>query len=78
MDLTCRLEKQKELTEMELGADTDSDAYEADGSVENNAVEAELQEVYKRTVLMISQTGDIHNVQEAAGMPTDLLDMRQA
>jgi hypothetical protein len=32
----------------------------------------------KRPVLVRSQTGDFHNVQEAAGMPTDLLDMTEA
>jgi hypothetical protein len=32
----------------------------------------------KRPVLVRSQTGDFHKVQEAAGMPTDLLDMRSA
>jgi hypothetical protein len=42
MDLKCKLKKQKELKEMQLAADTDSDSYEKDSSVEDN--EAELQE----------------------------------
>jgi hypothetical protein len=29
-------------------------------------------------VLVRSQTGDFHNMQEAAGMSTNLLDMREA
>jgi hypothetical protein len=44
MDLKCKLEKQKELTEIELAAGTDSDAYKEDSSMEDNEVEAELQE----------------------------------
>jgi hypothetical protein len=41
-DQKCKLEKQKELVEMQLAADTDSDAYEEDSSVEDSDVEAEL------------------------------------
>jgi hypothetical protein len=44
MDPKHKLEKQKELTEMELVADTKSDAYEEDNSVDNNEIEAELYE----------------------------------
>jgi hypothetical protein len=44
MNLECKLEKQKELIDMELAADIDSVAYEEDISVEHNEVEAELQE----------------------------------
>jgi hypothetical protein len=39
MNLKCKLEKQKELTDMELAIDTDSDAHE-----EDTEVKAELQE----------------------------------
>jgi hypothetical protein len=42
MNLKCKLGKQKELTEIELAADTDSDAYGEDSSVEDSEVEAEL------------------------------------
>jgi hypothetical protein len=42
MDLQCKMEKQKEFTEIELAADTDSVAYE-----EDNVAEAELQEEQK-------------------------------
>jgi hypothetical protein len=56
------LEKQKELTELDLAADTESDAYEEDSSVEDNEVEAELQEEQKRTVLVISQTGYFYSI----------------
>jgi hypothetical protein len=37
------LEKQEELTELELAAGTDSDAYEEKRSVEDGEVEAEVQ-----------------------------------
>jgi hypothetical protein len=44
MDPKCKLEKQKKLIQIELAADTDSDAYEEDSNVEDNEVKAELQE----------------------------------
>jgi hypothetical protein len=51
MDVKCKLKKQKELTEMELAADTDSDAYEEDSCVEDNEVEAELQEEQEEAIV---------------------------
>jgi hypothetical protein len=66
MDLKHKLERQKELIEMEIMAETDSDAYE-----EDNEAEANCRINKKRPLLVISQTGDFNNVQEAAGMPTD-------
>jgi hypothetical protein len=36
--------KAERLTEMELAADTDSDAYKKDRNVQDNEAEAELQE----------------------------------
>jgi hypothetical protein len=44
MNLKCKLEKQKDHIEMELAANTASDAYEEDSNLEDNEVEAEMQE----------------------------------
>jgi hypothetical protein len=63
---------------MEKAADTDPDAYEQDSSAEDNEVEVKCKKNKTRPVLVRSQTGDFHNMQEAAGMSTNLLDMREA
>jgi hypothetical protein len=44
MDLKYKLEKQKKLIEMDLAADIGPDAYEEDSIVDDNEIEAELQE----------------------------------
>jgi hypothetical protein len=68
MDLKQELEKQKKFIEMELAADTDSDAYKEDSSVEDE-VEAELQEEKEE-----DSTGDKSNwgLQQYARSPRDV------
>jgi hypothetical protein len=50
IDIKLKLVKQKELIETELVADSDSDAYEEDSSVEDNEVEVELWEEQEASV----------------------------
>jgi hypothetical protein len=50
MDQKHKLEKPKELTDMQVTADTHSDAYEEDSSVEDNKTEAEPQEEQESSV----------------------------
>jgi hypothetical protein len=70
--LKRKLGKQKELTEMDLSADI---ACEEDGSVECEAVEAELQE---EAIVGEKSNWRLQQCAEAVGKPTDLLDIREA
>jgi hypothetical protein len=70
MDLKHELEKQKDLIQIELTADSESDAYEEDSSVEDE-VETELQEKEEEDSVVEKSNWGLHNMQEAAGMSTD-------
>jgi hypothetical protein len=62
---------------MELATDIDSDAYEEDSSEEDNEEEAELQEEQEEPSDGEKSDWGLHNMQEVAGMSTDLLNMRK-
>jgi hypothetical protein len=69
MALNHKLLKQKELIEMELAADTDSDAYEEDSSAEEIMEKQNCRKSKKRPVLVRSQTGDFTTCRKHQGCP---------
>jgi hypothetical protein len=72
MDLKHKLEKQKECTKIELAADNDCDTYKNGSNMMKYC-----RKNKKRKVLVRNQSRDFHSMQEAAGMSTDLLVMKE-
>lgn len=54
------------------------DADEDDISVDDNKVEVNCRKNKKKAVLLRNWTEDFNNKQEAAGIPLDIMGMRQA
>jgi hypothetical protein len=67
MDLECKLEKLKELTEMELAAGSGLYVYNEESSVEDNEVEAELQKVQEDASVGEKSNSGLEQCAEAVG-----------
>jgi hypothetical protein len=63
---------------MELAADTDSDSHEKDSQVEENKIEAELQEEQEKASADDKSNWELQQSTGSRWAATDLLGMRKA